>query len=205
MKKVLAIIILLALGALLTGWLSRPEAQATPVVGKDLIRFHVLANSDSDADQLLKRQVRDAILAKFSPVLAKSPSLEASRQIAKDNLRAMEKEAAKVIASKGKSYPVRAEYGDFNFPVKSYGDLTLPAGSYEAVRIIIGEGKGANWWCVLFPPLCFVDVTTSLAHNPALEQGLAESEPDRTVKPMVKLKSIEVIKDLLGLDKSSES
>ncbi len=198
MKKALALAMLLVLGALLTGWLARPEAQAEPAVGKELIRFHVLANSDSDADQLLKRQVRDAILAKFSPILAKSLSLEASRQIVKDNLGAMEKEASKVIAAKGKNYPVRAEYGYFNFPVKSYGDLTLAAGRYEAVRVIIGEGKGANWWCVLFPPLCFVDITTSLAHNPGLEQGLAQNGNDQ-VKPLVRFKIVEVIKDWLGL------
>ncbi len=198
MKKIIILICLVSSVVFIGGWLSGSSIKAIPEISRDsLIRFHVLANSDNEADQLLKRQVRDGILARFTPVLGKSPSLEASRQIVKENLEAMEKEAARIIALKGKDYPVKAEYGYFNFPVKSYGELTLPAGRYEAVRIVIGKGEGSNWWCVLFPPLCFVDITTSLAHSPDLAQPVVnQNKQDQEIKPLVKLKLAEVVKDL---------
>lgn len=130
---------------------------------EEMIRFHVLANSDSDEDQALKRAVRDAILKEVSPRLAASHSLEESRQILTGLRPEMEGIAQEVIRSWGKDYPVKTDYGHFIFPTKSYGSLILPAGEYEAVRVLIGEAKGSNWWCVLFPPLCFVDIEHSTA------------------------------------------
>ncbi|MDA8443360.1 MAG: stage II sporulation protein R [Peptococcaceae bacterium] len=192
MQKLAGLVALAGLVVCLGGWLTQNQNPADLAAApQSLIRFHVLANSDSDADQLLKRQVRDAILAKFSPILAQSKSLEESRSLLKVNMPGMQKEAARVIAAKGKSYPVRVEYGHFDFPVKSYGNLTLPAGNYEAVRIIIGAGKGANWWCVLFPPLCFVDITSSLTAEP--------NSPQTMATPIVKFKTLEVVKNLLGI------
>ena len=130
---------------------------------QDLIRFHVIANSDSDADQALKRAVRDAILIKVSPQLAASKSLDESRRILQELMPEMEAAGQAVVKQWGQVYPVKAEYGRFIFPTKSYGSLVLPAGEYEAVRVVIGKGEGANWWCVLFPPLCFVDIEHSTA------------------------------------------
>ncbi|WP_407306005.1 stage II sporulation protein R [Desulfosporosinus sp. SB140] len=128
-----------------------------------LIRFHVLANSDSDQDQALKRAVRDAILKEVSPKLAASHSLEESRQILQSVRFEMEDIGRAVVKAWGKDYTVHTEYGHFSFPTKSYGTLILPAGDYEALRVVIGEGKGSNWWCVLFPPLCFIDIEHSTA------------------------------------------
>lgn len=128
-----------------------------------LIRFHVLANSDSDEDQALKRAVRDAILKEVSPRLAASQSLDESRQILKTLRPEMERIGRSVVQAWGKDYMVRTEFGHFSFPTKSYGSLVLPAGEYEALRVMIGEAKGSNWWCVLFPPLCFVDIEHSTA------------------------------------------
>ena len=71
--------------------------------------------------------------------------------------------ATEVIASNGATYPVDLQIGMFDFPIKSYGSLVLPAGKYEAVRVLIGQGEGKNWWCVLFPPLCFIDITNATA------------------------------------------
>jgi len=130
---------------------------------EELIRFHVLANSDSEEDQALKRAVRDAILKEVSPRLAASHSLEESREILIGLRPEMEKISQTVIESWSKDYSVKTEYGNFIFPTKSYGSLILPAGEYEAVRVVIGEGKGSNWWCVLFPPLCFIDIEHSTA------------------------------------------
>ena len=128
-----------------------------------LIRFHVLANSDSEEDQALKRAVRDAILKEVSPRLAVSQSLSESRQLLKQVRPDMEDIGRSVVKTWGKDYSVHTEYGHFSFPTKSYGTLVLPAGDYEALRVVIGEGQGSNWWCVLFPPLCFVDIDHSTA------------------------------------------
>ena len=128
-----------------------------------LIRFHVLANSDSEQDQALKRAVRDAILKAVSPKLAVSQSLDESRQILKQIRPEMEDISRSVVKDWGKDYSVHTEYGHFSFPTKSYGSLVLPAGDYEALRVVIGEGQGSNWWCVLFPPLCFIDIEHSTA------------------------------------------
>lgn len=144
------------------------EDEATDEIAIDprpnqLIRFHVLANSDSEQDQKLKRAVRDAILKEVSPQLAVSRSLDESRTILKQLSPEMENIGRLVVTDWGKDYSVHTEYGHFSFPTKSYGSLVLPAGDYEALRIVIGEGKGSNWWCVLFPPLCFIDIEQSTA------------------------------------------
>lgn len=128
-----------------------------------LIRFHVIANSDSEEDQSLKRAVRDAILREISPKLAVSQSLEESRTIIKKVRPEMEDIGRSVVESWGKDYTVHTEFGQFGFPTKSYGSLVLPAGNYEALRVVIGKGQGSNWWCVLFPPLCFIDINHSTA------------------------------------------
>lgn len=128
-----------------------------------LIRFHVIANSDTDADQALKRAVRDAILKEVAPKLAASRSLDESRRIVKGLRPEIEEIGRKVVAAWGRNYDVTTQYGIFPFPTKSYGSLVLPAGNYEALRVVIGAGKGANWWCVLFPPLCFVDIDHATA------------------------------------------
>lgn len=130
---------------------------------EQLIRFHVLANSDSEQDQALKSAVRDAILKEVAPQLAVSRSLDESRQILKKISPEMESIGHAVVKMWGKDYRVHTEYGHTSFPTKSYGSLVLPAGDYEALRVVIGEGQGSNWWCVLFPPLCFIDIEQSTA------------------------------------------
>lgn len=130
---------------------------ARTLAPNELIRFHVLANSDSDEDQELKRAVRDAILERVSPRLAQSQSLDESRKLLQTVIPEMKTIAEQVIRANGKKDEVQVVYGKFAFPTKSYGSLVLPAGEYEAVRVLIGKAEGANWWCVLFPPLCFVD------------------------------------------------
>lgn len=129
----------------------------------ELIRFHVIANSDSEMDQALKRKIRDRVVQQMTPEFAKAKNLTEARAVAEEHLAEIQAIAAKEVKAWGKSYPVKVQLGRFDFPVKSYGDLTLPAGNYEAVRVVIGQGQGANWWCVLFPPLCFVDVSRSFA------------------------------------------
>lgn len=148
-----------------------------------LIRFHVLANSDSAQDQALKRAVRDAILKEVSPQLAVSQSLDESRQILKKVRPDMEEIGRSVVKVWGKDYMVHTEYGHFSFPTKSYGSLVLPAGDYEALRVVIGEGQGSNWWCVLFPPLCFIDIDHSTAVQVDGKAGIPISN-EPTVYPI---------------------
>lgn len=128
-------------------------------ISTKLIRFHVIANSDSKDDQNLKLKVRDKILQYISPKLKNSSSIEESRNILKDNDEEVKKIALQCIKDNGYNYSVKTTLGRENFPVKTYGNITLPQGNYEAYRIIIGSGSGKNWWCVMFPPLCFVDIT----------------------------------------------
>lgn len=135
-------------------------------LSQDLIRFHVIANSDSNEDQQLKRDVRDAILDQVGSSFAGAATAGQAREMVISKLGQMEEIARKVISDHGKEYAVHAQLGRFDFPVKTYGGFSLPAGNYEAVRIVLGEGKGANWWCVLFPPLCFVDISNNVTAQP---------------------------------------
>jgi len=122
-----------------------------------LIRFHVIANSDTDEDQELKLKVRDAVIAYLQPKLENSKSIEESEAIIKDEYDNLEKISKKIISENGYDYSVKIGLQYSDFPAKQYSSVVLPAGKYKALKIIIGEGKGKNWWCVMFPPLCFVD------------------------------------------------
>ena len=123
----------------------------------DIVRLHIIAQSDDAYDQYVKLRVRDAVLD-----VAKSLSLkeDAAAEIEK-NLSLIEDAAKVVLASYGVDYSAHAQFGEFDFPTKTYGSVTLPAGKYTAVRIILGDGDGQNWWCVMYPPLCFTGETTA--------------------------------------------
>lgn len=161
-----------------------------------LIRIHVLANSDSQADQQLKLQVKDNVVRYLEPQLAQSHSVEESRQIIQNNLPQLEQTAKNTLQRLNSNYDVTLQYGRFDFPVKYYGGFSLPAGNYEALRILIGEGKGHNWWCVLFPPMCFTDSNTSASGK------YTEQTPEKKV--VVKLKSVELLKKWTGQETTAE-
>ncbi|HVJ49762.1 stage II sporulation protein R [Desulfitobacterium sp.] len=170
------------------------ESQLT-VQPDELIRFHVLANSDSEEDQAIKRAVRDAVLEEVSPRLAESHSLEESRQILTGLRPKIEQIGKAVVLASGKTYEVKTDYGYFTFPTKSYGSLVLPAGEYEAVRILIGKAEGSNWWCVLFPPLCFVNIEHSTAVQVDGKPGIPIQKGTQA-KPEVKFWFWEKLKNL---------
>lgn len=134
------------------------KASQSDVAGK-LIRFHVIANSDDKVDQELKLKVRDSVLKYVSLKLINSKSIEESRVIINKEDKNIKKIAQIVINKYGFKYSVATTLSKEYFPVKTYGNITLPQGEYEAYRILIGSGSGQNWWCVMFPPLCFVDIT----------------------------------------------
>ncbi len=155
------------------------EAEALERRGENLIRFHVLANSDSPEDQELKLKVRDKVIAAMSEELEKSKDVDETRAILEENLKRIEIVAKEEIEKNGKKYDVKASLGEHTFPTKRYGDVVFPAGIYEALRVEIGEAKGQNWWCVMFPPLCFVDVKHGLtdeATKAELKNALTEEE-----------------------------
>ncbi|MDU7955683.1 MAG: stage II sporulation protein R [Clostridium perfringens] len=166
MKKILSVLILGVMCLFIVGSslntrqaLGVIEENVVEDISEKLIRFHVLANSDSDIDQDLKLRVKDEVLKYISPILNESQSLEESREILKREDKNIIKIAEDYIKSQGFDYTVETTLTRENFPVKEYGNIVLPQGEYEAYRILIGEGKGQNWWCVMFPPLCFIDVT----------------------------------------------
>ncbi|WP_238885728.1 stage II sporulation protein R [Clostridium sp. YIM B02551] len=167
-------------------------------ISTKLIRFHVIANSDSDNDQQLKIKVKDAIISYIFPKLKDSPSIDESRKILKSCNDDILKLASSIIKNNGYNYSVKSTMGRENFPDKSYGNITLPQGEYEAYRVIIGSGEGKNWWCVMFPPLCFVDETRGQVSEKETEKQmkrvLSDNEYDEVNNDVkIKFKIFELI------------
>ena len=138
-------------------------------ISDSVFRLHVIANSDSDEDQALKYKVRDAILDYMDDITANCTSKEEVISLANEHKEEMCNVAKETISANGYDYDVSIEIGNFEFPTKQYVDISLPAGYYDAVRVKIGEASGQNWWCVMFPPLCFVDVTSGVVPNESKE------------------------------------
>ena len=151
-------------------WADRTQQQLSDKV----LRLHVLANSDSEADQALKRKVRDSVLETASAILADCPDRETAEQRLSAALSEIEDAARARIAAEGGEQTVTAELRPTVFPTREYEDFTLPAGEYLALRVVLGEGEGHNWWCVVFPPLC-AETTSSLSQT-AMAAGLTEEE-----------------------------
>lgn len=149
-----------------------------PLKNDKVIRFHVIANSDSYEDQSLKLNVRDKILEKYSLAFKDISDIKQCRKIIKSNINNIKNTAEQVIHQHGKDYSVNITYGDFDFPTKMYGNVVYPAGRYEALRVVIGKGSGKNWWCVMFPPLCFIDVSHGIIANNS-QQAVKTEENDQ--------------------------
>lgn len=156
-KIAIAIVLLLVLAAWMVSYTYAEDVNAG--LSQNLVRLHVVANSDSEVDQALKLKVRDAIIDFMKNKLADSKNISETRVIINNNLKSIEEVSNEVIRKNNSSYDVKATMGNYDFPTKTYGDIALPAGEYQALKVVIGNGAGANWWCVLFPPLCFVDAT----------------------------------------------
>src|SRR5690554_4651477 len=139
-------------------------------IASEVVRFHVVANSDSKVDQELKLVIKDKITKELEPLLDNVNSIEEARIILADNLTFMENLSNELISSNGFEYSAKASLEYDYFPLKVYGDIALPPGKYEAVRIELGNAKGQNWWCLMFPPLCFVDSTHSVVPDSSKEQ-----------------------------------
>lgn len=200
MKKILTI---LAVTGFMLFLLVGYSTTVNSNLSENIVRLHVLANSDSVEDQELKLQVRDAILKHSRANFTKKSDVKAKLDEYKEI-------AETVISEKGYDYPVEVEYGNFKFPTKEYKNIRLPAGNYDALRVKIGNADGQNWWCVMFPPLCFVDGTTdSVYAEEKLQSSLDKESYDiittstqNGVFPFeVKFKIVEFYGKLCGRDK----
>jgi stage II sporulation protein R len=187
-RKMQALLFILVCMILYTGWYTRSSEDEDYCSG--IIRFHVIANSDTAADQELKLKVRDGVLeavneelvdetmARFDGVAVAcsveevSLNIDESREYLLQHLDSIETIAEGIIKDSGYDYKVEAELGVRWIPEKTYGNTTFPAGNYEALNITIGEGKGQNWWCVLYPPLCLIDSSDQNEEPIATEPGI---------------------------------
>lgn len=161
MKKVIftiVAVVIIAIGGLVTYDNIKAE-KVQESIAEHVIRLHVVANSDMENDQKLKLEVKDAIVLSLQNKLQGVTSYEEARKVLENELPEIEKTAVAEMESQGYSYNAHAELGKAVFPVKKYGDLTFPAGEYEALRVSLGEAEGKNWWCVMYPTLCFLDST----------------------------------------------
>lgn len=131
-------------------------------ISDSVFRLHVIANSDSKEDQELKYKVRDKVLEYMNLISKNCTSKEDVINLAKTHQEEFKNIAQNVIKENGYNYNVNIYIGKYDFPTKTYGDISFPAGNYDCLRIEIGESNGQNWWCVMFPPLCFVDVTSGI-------------------------------------------
>ncbi len=148
-------------------------------IADSVFRLHVIANSDSDVDQNLKYTVRDNLLEYMNELCVNCSTKEEAISIAQQNIESFKQIALDTIKNEGFDYSVNVCIGNFEFPTKHYGDISLPAGYYDALRVEIGEAKGQNWWCVMFPPLCFTDVSSGIVPEESkedLEETLTDEE-----------------------------
>ena len=170
--KLVEIALLIGLAAfLVSGGLALREQTR---LADRVVRLHVLANSDGEEDQALKLLVRDRVLARATELLTRAADRAEAEALLREELPELEALAVRELRANGCAYPVTAELTDTEFPTREYDGFTLPAGEYLALRVVIGEGAGRNWWCVVFPPLC----TAASADVPAaaLAAGLTEDQ-----------------------------
>lgn len=149
----------------------------TEVIPDEAVRLRILANSDSKKDQEMKRKIRDEVNAQILTWVHDLTSFEEAKKVIQKNMPEVEKTVADILKEEKKSVSYKVEFKKSKFPTKAYGNIIYPAGTYETVLITLGEGEGANWWCVLFPPLCFLDFSTG-----QIKEDLFEEEAPVEVK-----------------------
>ncbi len=141
---------------------------ASNSASKDVLRLHIVANSDTQKDQDIKLRIRDKVLESFGGLFSQAKNVKEAEDIVRNNEMEIKAIADEEINESGESYTAAVDVGRYQFPTKLYGEIAYPAGEYEAVKIVLGSGEGKNWWCVMFPPLCMIDAG----------QGIAIEKPD---------------------------
>lgn len=172
-------------------------------ISDNVFRLHIIANSDSDEDQALKLAVRDNVLNYMKEIAANISTKDEAIQLTSSHLDEFHDIATDTIKENGYDYDVKLTIGEFDFPTKEYGDISLPAGMYDALKIEIGEAKGHNWWCVMFPTLCFVDVSSGSLDDDSkevLESNLTDEEfslvTEDNLSVKLKFKIVELFEDM---------
>ncbi|WP_243297667.1 stage II sporulation protein R [Bacillus litorisediminis] len=194
-------LLILVIGTILSLYIPKNEVTANEalVIPNEAIRLRILANSDSEKDQAVKRRVRDEVNQAITAWVSELTSLEAARDTIKGNLPKIEEITKRILKEEGVQYSFKVNFDEVQFPTKLYGDFLYPAGEYEAVLVTLGEGSGANWWCVLFPPLCFVDFSNGIATSPGFEDN------EKKVKAATVEEKAEPEKDTVEVAKAAEA
>ena len=177
--------------------LATPQEAPNP---REALRLRVIANSNSASDQTLKLQVRNAIVSKVGQFLTGAKTPAQAKAILTQETPVLQKVAMDVVREHGVKYPVQTEFAKVAFPTKVYGTQVYPAGDYEALRIVLGAGKGENWWCVIYPPLCFIDIaegdaipnTRGFPDTPPLETIDVANANGATTKVQVRMLSLDI-------------
>lgn len=166
-KRTFIILILLCIFILISA-ISYVDAVSNDIANS-VFRLHVIANSDSIEDQNLKYKVRDSLLEYMNSISKNCTSKKEVIELARNYTKEFHEIAKQVITKNGYDYDVNISIGNFNFPTKNYGDISFPAGNYDALKVEIGNSNGQNWWCVMFPPLCFIDVSSGIVPDESKE------------------------------------
>lgn len=202
--RLLVLVLLLAFPSLIIKTYAMDKQSIQAEIAGEIIRFHVIANSDSAEDQALKLAVKNALVEGLAPYLNQVSSIEAARELLLNKIPFIKELAQDTVSLQGYSYPVEASLEECYFPLKLYGEYAFPPGYYEALKVEIGDAKGKNWWCVMFPPLCFVDETYSIVDESSgkkLQHLLTEDEYEalkiKKTPVKIKFKLFELIKKLL--------
>ncbi len=199
----LLLLLLLGIGNLAIRAAAMQDKNIQEGIAEEILRFHVIANSDSAEDQTLKLLVKDQLVSYLAPMLTDCTNLSAVRAEVQSKLPELVTLANTTIQKQGYDYHATASLEDCYFPLKVYGAYTFPPGRYHALRIKLGNAEGRNWWCVMFPPLCFVDETYSIVDQKSgekLSKLLTEEEYEalihRKTPVKVRLKLLESLKKL---------
>lgn len=169
------------------------------VLSHSAIRFHILANSDSVSDQTLKMRVKESVVNYIYEKTGDFKTVDEAKNFILNNDKTIKSIATKAIADNGYDYTVSLTFGFSDFPVKTYGDVIFPKGTYTSYTIKIGNGKGHNWWCVLYPPLCFVDVSTGVLPDNSKEKlrdSLSDTQYHTVTKYNFKFKYLKFFNNL---------
>ncbi|KAF1677949.1 MULTISPECIES: stage II sporulation protein R [Bacillus] len=188
MKKtvIIFIYIFLLLSGALVGLAKEETARQSenqPVVIPDeAIRLRILANSDREKDQQLKRQIRDAVNKEITTWVEDITSIDEARRLIRSKLPEIKAIAKETMKKEGADQSISVDFNNISFPTKLYGNMVYPAGEYEAILITLGKGEGANWWCVLFPPLCFLDFSNGEAVKEQEDQEASKKQTEKVLE-----------------------
>lgn len=195
-KKMILLSILIGLfGATILTASKLHDIQESQVhIAKQVIRFHIRANSDTTKDQEEKMQVKKEVIAYLQPIMAKATNISEGRQLLLKHQNEIKEKAEEVLKTTS-NRKVTVYLTKEKFPTKSYGDMTFPPGEYEALRIDIGEARGHNWWCVMYPSLCFLDETHGIVPDESKEklQNVLTEEDYKALQPKYRFKLLEIL------------